>query len=94
MAGTSFPEFLLQWGHDEGVVEGSEIARKSLPKITLQWGHDEGVVEGLLAPAEKIIASRLQWGHDEGVVEGDYPVHGHYHVELASMGPRRRRRGR
>ena len=36
----------LQWGHDEGVVEGVPSARCRCRSRMLQWGHDEGVVEG------------------------------------------------
>jgi len=36
----------------------------------------------------------LQWGHDEGVVEGDYSAPLVQASVPASMGPRRRRRGR
>ena len=37
----------LQWGHDEGVVEGVRASADALTlRSALQWGHDEGVVEG------------------------------------------------
>ena len=37
----------LQWGHDEGVVEGASPSTSQRSRQLLQWGHDEGVVEGL-----------------------------------------------
>jgi len=39
----------LQWGHDEGVVEGNVKALLAdVQTLSLKWGHDEGVVEGVV----------------------------------------------
>ena len=66
------------------------------PSRPLQWGHDEGVVEGqVVLPSARDRVRSLQWGHDEGVVEGDSIRDSVISRRLiASMGPRRRCRGR
>jgi len=66
------PVFLaLQWGHDEGVVEGAknrsdveEIAEASMGPRRRRRGRQGSF--GHRMPR----AIKLQWGHDEGVVEG------------------------
>ena len=40
-----FPPCLLQWGHDDGVVEWQAYDAAFGIRGALQWGHDDGVVE-------------------------------------------------
>ncbi len=40
---------MLQWGHDNEVVEGQNKGIDLLEAIELQWGHDNEVVEGATA---------------------------------------------
>ena len=60
----------------------------------LQWGHDEGVVENEGHWNGSAMDTTLQWGHDEGVVENGRKCRAESAEVLASMGPRRRSRGK
>ena len=61
---------VLQWGHDDGVVEWTLPSRGLGDGGALQWGHDDGVVEWSCGPRERLQGlAALQWGHDDGVVE-------------------------
>jgi len=60
----------LQWGHDEGVVEGEPSSTRRS-----QWPRFNGATTKASWKAPEFhggtFADRaLQWGHDEGVVEG------------------------
>ena len=67
----------------------------AVPAIALQWGHDDGVVEGYVNGGYRSeIIDALQWGHDDGVVEGVPDACRLGGKIRASMGPRRRCRGR
>ena len=63
--------------------------------IGLQWGHDEGVVEDAEKPAGRPRELHtLQWGHDEVSWKTSRPTADMLERCIASMGPRRRCRGR
>ena len=86
---------VLQWGHDDGVVEDTMRGAWTDPaRIMLQWGHDNGVVEdhgsAMAAPAWRAASmGPRQWSR------GRRRWHGwHSPCSRASMGPRRWSRGR
>ena len=87
----------LQWGHDEGVVEGVTpileperlLARFNGATTMVSWKAP------ITVPVEREQTDTLQWGHDEGVVEGHVGTSDHFtDMAVASMGPRRWCRGR
>ncbi len=85
----------LQWGHGEFAVENVRPCPGLLKEITrLQWGHGEFAVENdgvqSLRAGEGEV---LQWGHGEFAVENDDGDGGRIAPDMASMGPRRIRRG-
>jgi len=85
----------LQWGHDEGVVEGSRIRRlRSAFWSCFNGATTKASWKAWLFCGNRRPFPRLQWGHDEGVVEGGLRCLGRRRGFSASMGPRRRRRGR
>ena len=52
----------LQWGHDEGVVEGEFSGPTAADVEELQWGHDKGVVEGGAGTAAERAARTASMG--------------------------------
>ena len=84
----------LQWGHVVVDVEGQTRASERKKDGRLQWGHVVVDVEG---PSQAATSSRtllLQWGHVVVEVEGNDWAFRKNKQRVASMGPRRRRRGR
>ena len=63
----------LQWGHDEGVVEG--IAKRMSATPRLRGFNGATTKESWKSTTANAVATArsesLQWGHDEGVVEDD-----------------------
>ena len=94
-AGNNFKAILLQWGHDEGVVEGHAPLQPAARFRRLQWGHDEGVVEGSVCTGRP---ARLNAGFNGATTKESWKARSVFDVLdsflSASMGPRRRSRGR
>jgi len=89
------PAMRLQWGHDEGVVEGGWRQREPVRAIPrFNGATTKASWKATATTAGTLWSPMLQWGHDEGVVEGGADGRGGRHQAQASMGPRRRRRGR
>ncbi len=86
----------LQWGHGEFAVENpaGTIQRRE-PDDPLQWGHGEFAVENGEADESGEIerGGLLQWGHGEFAVENGTAASTIESIGVASMGPRRIRRG-
>ena len=86
---------MLQWGHDEGVVENQtkygqiKRANDSFNGATTKESWKTKTC-GLIPVCHTV----LQWGHDEGVVENDGYCRRRFAMGVASMGPRRRSRGK
>ena len=84
----------LQWGHDDGVVEGE--FQKRHPGATLGFNGATTMESWkggflLLACPKQVV---LQWGHDDGVVERILSTACSVQPINASMGPRRWSRGK
>ena len=85
---------LLQWGHDEGVVEVTAKHGRADQQDNASMGprrRCRGRCDGAMSAWRG--RSRLQWGHDEGVVEVGNRRQNNFPNLGASMGPRRRCRG-
>ena len=85
---------MLQWGHDQLIVEGQGSPNLALVVYKLQWGHDQLIVEGHRAGGQYQPDARLQWGHDQLIVEGASSGESTGEHGVASMGPRSVDRGR
>ncbi len=99
---------LQHWGHDEGVVgqsgPGAPARGAAESRKLRSWGHDEGVVEGNLnRPDRSRARPRSAVCAFNGAttkrcrgrsIAGISPVQQHVGAIHASMGPRRRCRGR
>ncbi len=84
----------LQWGHGEFAVENWIGSIQHGRPRRLQWGHGEFAVENLPAPSREWSGQEsLQWGHGEFAVENVGHADGKVGAGVASMGPRRIRRG-
>ena len=84
----------LQFGHDVSVVENPSSVSGVCGIVLLQFGHDVSVVEnvaGACVLRNSILA--LQFGHDVSVVENVSASTSRVQPGVASIWPRRQRRG-
>ncbi len=85
---------MLQWSRGVAAAEALELMETKPAEAVLQWSRGVAAAEAMLGPSDTFFRlARLQWSRGVADAEASARARAFRGALLASMEPRRRRRG-